>query len=882
MRHLLIILLCLFSQYLQAQLVFDFELGNLDGWQQSHDNHWQASSTSPINGSYSLHHMYDDSVAGNDQISIPYAKIIDFTDTVEWSFLVRYGYTPSASNNWSVFLCSDKSAASMLPGAQASGIVAGVNFTGSDDILKLWKVENGIITTLISSTINWESSVKTSEMAMVSITRFPDGKYKFYFSKYNNKDSVKLVGSIDNSYIPPVSYFGVYYKYTKTCDQKLWIDDIVINARFASDTIAPEIDTAFIVTLTSVEIDFDKDVNPAKVGLSSFRSEGDAPVPSSFVIKNGNTILLNFETPMPLGKTCKYIVSGIEDMQGNVMNPDTFAVTYYNAQPYDVLVSEIMADPNPTVSLPDFEYLELYNRSEYPININNWQLTINNSLIILPFGIIPANGYIILCAEKAVTSFQKYGNTVGAWTTESPLLNSGCTLVLKDTLGRLISFLTYTDDWYTDNYKKSGGWSLEMIDPTNPCGGKENWKASTNKSGGTPGRQNSVWGKSEDSSIPTLLNLRVISDSSLIVYFSEQLDSVKSLNVSNFYVPELIENPKTTGYLPLNFSSIILIFSSKFEPGKKYELQIKQSVCDCVGNSLDSEITASFSLPAPPDSFDVVINELLFNPPSYCGGFVELYNRSSKVIDAGSIIFATIDTVTHEIKAFTNVAEPGTILNPENYLAVTQNIDNLSKYFNVKSKNAMTQQANFPSFDDKHGVVVLMKKDYSVIDKFEYSDNMHFSLLGNTEGVSLERLSANVPTQMPTNWHSAAQSAGFATPGYENSQIAANPITSGEVTVSPEIFTPDNNGIEDYVSIQLNNVSDYKLANIKIYTASGQCVCNLVSNAYLATSNSFTWNGVSDNHKLQQSGIYLIYIQLISDKGKTKEVKKVCVLANKR
>src|SRR5690606_10795290 len=103
--------------------------------------------------------------------------------------------------------------------------------------------------------------------------------------------------------------------------------------------------------------------------------------------------------------------------------------------------------------------------------------------------------------------------------------------------------------------------------------------------------------------------------------------------------------------------------------------------------------------------------------------------------------------------------------------------------------DAFLKLNSMPSFPDDKGTVIILNGQGDIIDEVSYSDNWHFALLHNTEGVSLERVDYNGPSTS-ANFHSAATSVGYGTPGYKNSQYHITEEVPGEITVTPETFSP--------------------------------------------------------------------------------------------
>ena len=164
---------------------------------------------------------------------------------------------------------------------------------------------------------------------------------------------------------------------------------------------------------------------------------------------------------------------------------------------YDIVINEIFPDPNPAVGLPEKEFVELYNNSTKILELTGYAFSDGGTPVVLSEKVLLPGGYLILCDEDDVGAFQSFGDVMGV--ASFPVLNNDSDeLTLKSNTGLLIHAVSYTDQWYNDVTKEDGGWSLEMIDPSNPCGGESNWAASIKATGGTPGMLHSVYNSLPD------------------------------------------------------------------------------------------------------------------------------------------------------------------------------------------------------------------------------------------------------------------------------------------------------------------------------------------------------------------------------------------------
>ena len=591
---------------------------------------------------------------------------------------------------------------------------------------------------------------------------------------------------------------------------------------------------------------------------------------------------LTFSTSFAPGSTYTISITGMQDCKGNAVSgslTESFSIGGPGAR-NEVIFTELFADPSPQVGLPEAEFIEIHNRSTKLINLDSWVLRDGTGSVTLPSENIAPGEYIILCHTSDTSDFSPFGRVIGLSGFIS-LANAGEAIALFDSSANLIDLVNYDDSWYRDDLKADGGWSLERVDREFLCQSNVNWIASTNSSGGTPGSVNSIDGTTADTDRPTVERVTILSPSSIEAFFSEAMDSVSMAIPANYSIDNGIGSPAMVILRPPFYTSAELLLPTTLDTNITYTVTVS-GLTDCPGNAITSPDYASFGIPLPIEPGDLIINEILFNPYSGGSDYVELYNLSDKVVDLSTLYIAEYDEEYDSLYNADKVSEESHLLLPQQYICLTPDKAFQISTYQPEDPTRILEMASFPSYDDAEGICSIFVGADTVIDQFHYLDDYHFPNLDDDDGVSLERLSFSNTTDDPDNWHSAASTVLYGTPGYKNSQGVSDG-TPSPVSVSPETFSPDQDGFDDILTIHYHFPEAGTNARVRIFDDKGRLIRKLKENTLLSTEpGTFTWDGTTDNDQKADIGIYVILFETSNpNTGKKKAYKAGCVLAAK-
>jgi hypothetical protein len=641
--------------------------------------------------------------------------------------------------------------------------------------------------------------------------------------------------------------------------------------------LSPDVTAPSIISTSYTEngilvIEFNEPFDPSITDDLIFSFTSGPGVISVAAGSNLSSIIIELDDVLAIGVEYEYTLEGLQDCSGNQSGIlEGTIIIGFSPEPGDLIINEIMADPSPVIGLPEAEYLEIYNKSNKLIELSYCQL---NGLP-LPSKLIAPGAYEVIVDDATAQAEPFFSDalSVEGWSS-TYLTNTGRDIVLRDSEQNIIDSLRYELSWYVDGNKDDGGWSIERISPDDPCSDIDNWRASVAAAGGTPGNVNSVNDLSPDTSSPELLTVYVLQNDLISLVFSEPIDVASATTASYSFTNNLAVDNISVGASPTKEVQIELI--PAMTPGVIYEITIN-GLSDCWGNGVSGE-TGRFAIADVYVSGDIIINEILSDPKTGGSDFIELYNRSMRNISLQGWQLANEDA---GIPAdYSLITENPVMLFPGEYLALTSGNANLQEFYPGTVIERVHLMESLPTYNNDEGVVYLLDPLAQEIDKVAYSSEWHFALLDNTDGVSLERINSESPSQSADNWHSAAETEGFATPGYLNSQAFDGAMQEGDFYAEPEVFSPDNDGYQDVLTLFYELETSGQVGNITIYDDSGRTIRNLVRNDLLGTSGSYTWDGIGEKNEKAAVGIYIVVLELFDLEGNTSIKKIPCVVAH--
>lgn len=777
-----------------------------------------------------------------------------------WAFEVQLNFNPSSSNKLQVYIMSDTSDLR----APLHGYF--IEIGGSGDQVNLYKQTGTVKSLLIEGSAD---ILNTNQVAVkVKLLRDGQGNFELFADTSQSFNNYTLQGSALDFEYTSSGYFGLLCDYTATRSDKFWLDNVVVTAEEYVDVDAPLLLNHTLLSLDKISFTFNEPLDALVASsLSSFSLSNNAIYNVDYL--NGNLVVhLQHEMPnnMPLNINLQ-----VPDLLGNVLDT-TLTVLVQDNYPFQyVWLNEIYPDESPSFGMPNGEFIEIYNPGLDTVLMSNWKIADATDTVLIPATLIYPEAFILLCKSNVVAAYSLLAPSIAVPNLPS-LNNTGDNIQLLNAYDKVIDSVYYKNTWYRDlvdslgNEKKSGGYSLERVNPQAACSNYYNWYPSLAMQGASPGQVNTLVNTVFPSLELAVEEIVIENDTTLLVHLNEQ---VQAIDLQNCFI-EGVEIEQV--YMPTP-NELYVLLAQGITSGNSYRIELS-GVQDCLGGMV-APFSFDFHLYEPAVYQDLVFNEVLFNPKTGGSDFIELYNRSNKVIDLEGFVLVEYD-VFNPNEGVDSIVLIALEILPKSYLVLTKDTSSIYMHYIVENPQHLMQH-DIPNLNDDESLLALYLPNGNLMDSLAYHKSWHLDLLDSDEGVSLERISSEEPSNDRDNWHSAARSYAYGTPTAVNSQNFLEDF-GGQVSVVPEVFTPNEDGYKDFCRIHYQSSNKGELLNIGIYDLQGREVRLIAQNHSVGSDNTWKWNGLNNNFEKADVGIYVVLVEVFNVDGKRKKYKQKLVL----
>lgn len=562
-------------------------------------------------------------------------------------------------------------------------------------------------------------------------------------------------------------------------------------------------------------------------------------------------------------------------------------LTIFSGASAQVILTEVMFDPaGPEAS---DEFVEIYNPGSEPVDLSGWQIGDGTGFDNLAE--TPGSGLILQAQQYAVILDLDYfldsSSTYNALippealilTIEGTTLGSGG---LSNSTAETVMLLNAAQDTvqrYLYSIGNTPGYSdekIELAEDNSPA----NW-GDSRRLHGTPGSRNTLTRPVFDLAITRFELLGTALAAGGNAPFEMVIKNLGRVVIGDF---------RWETFYDWNHNRLpdedeiqgITLYSAFLQPDDSLEIaeefrnipfgEVPFGVAVWVNADEDSgnNVMVTSALVDNPAGVGLVINEIMFEPETGLAEWVELYNRGSEPFNLRYLFFADArDTIA--VSAGDDFLEPGGFIVLGGDSAIAGQYPVAPEQLRVSPR--------FPALNNDVDDLRLLGPTFITYDRVNYSEDWYGREV--EPGTSLEKLNPAFNGQIKQNW-AASAAPGGSTPGRENSLLITALPAQGQLQITPNPFSPDGDGVDDFAAIYVQLPVETAFINLRIFDTRGRMIRRLADGEPAASRGQFVWDGKDEQGRIARIGAYVCLLEgLNAERQVHIGLKKVIILVKK-
>jgi hypothetical protein len=601
-----------------------------------------------------------------------------------------------------------------------------------------------------------------------------------------------------------------------------------------------------------------------------------------------DTVNLFLSQELQSEQSYEVTITGLQDVFGNTIaetSPEATFISFTDPEPGSIIINEFLYN---RAGAGGAEFVELFNPTDQNFDLSGWTIGDASNTATIDDGVqLRAGGYLVITDNPSLANITD--NAV--FLSNFPSLNDDeDAIYIQDENAVTIDSLFYSPRFGGT----IDGTSAERKDPQASSNDPANFATSTDPDGSTPGEQNSVFQR--DETPPSITFARVFPNGDIEVRFSEFITLTSDLTFTlNDQPLNIISFDPTEG-------NVIFLAPPAAKTNAEAQNITAQNLTDVSGNTAET-LQQAVAQPLTPG--DVVINEILYDPISDSDDnrpdqneYIELRNTRDFAINLEGITLHDAPDEDGDVRTLRPVSTQSRFIPAQGTALIYADEafefqqSQIAEFFELQPQpdnEIIRVDRSSLSLSSTDDAIYLTGRNGAEIDSVFYDESWQNPNLVDTDGIALERIDPDGPSNEESNWGSSTAESG-GTPNQQNTLFQTSqgqaPDEQG-ITLTPNPFSPDGepspSGENDetlFINYNLDQ-PDY-LITVRIYDRYGREVRELADSQPAGFQDELRWDGLKDSGDRNRIGIYIVIFKAFdSASGNNVAFKETVVLARR-